>query len=712
MADKKYTIDLGDGNPPAEITVEGGWATEDTLSAIATKLKAKSDLFSTTEKDVKKALDPKVEGSFTHTLNIAEKEVEEFEQGLTKTQKGLAVLSLALGASRDVAAGVLKSTGKLTDINPIVENVIGQVGRFAKTVFGAVPVVGDMIENFGQLSMQIINLTTNISQRVLDTFDTLSQKGVGSAFAFDDLGQSLAKAKITQEDFTRALAGSNQGLVALGGDLERGAQRFLDTVGIANDEFRTANRAIGLSTMEVSDFIAKFIESEKDGLLQNTISNRNLAKFTTIVNRNLSVLAELTGKDVDRMREEFLVNNMAIGAKISLAKAERDGAEGVVSAFKLVEDFLPTVLQPFVAQSVKFDAAIGDIAPLNVFGTLIQDLNTDLDNLRTSSMTFEERQNEAAKIVQRAFNNIEKATDGSAAGLAEFAGVIPSDVLEQFARITMSGIKEQARAREFIDAGIPGGDERLQYFDDQIQKTQEVIEAAMAGTEEATSALGAFASTAIEIENATSEFTERLLDMTFKFLPEVVDIIRFFYKRLGDSLENENLSNLVTDPGKTIFGVNTFSPEEIEAIKNRTGYDVTKGPFQGTPLDFIPSPMEFIGRMFRQNGGSTMAGGNYIVGEAGPELLTMGSTNGFVSSNRELSSLMGGIAEAIQGPIDTARQETTMMANAGASDTRMASALSNTTLTTKSPEMQKELESLNRNLKRLLPQALTSNGVY
>lgn len=88
MATKKYTIQMGDGQE-ATIEVDGGWATEDTLDAIAQKLKAKVDVFSTTAKSVKDTLDPKKSGSFTHSLNVAEKEVEEFEQGLTKTQKDL-----------------------------------------------------------------------------------------------------------------------------------------------------------------------------------------------------------------------------------------------------------------------------------------------------------------------------------------------------------------------------------------------------------------------------------------------------------------------------------------------------------------------------------------------------------------------------------------------------------------------------------------------
>ena len=684
MAIEKYEIELPDGGK-AEIKVDGGWATEDTLSAIATRLKAKSDLFSTTAKDVKDTLDPSKPGSFTHSLNVAEKEVEEFEQGLDKTQKGLAVLSTALGASRDVAAGVVRSTGKLTDINPIVDNVVGQLGRLLKTV-GQIEVlgisVGEAATAFGQLVSQVISLSTTIGQRVLDTFDTLSQKGVQSGFAFDDLGASLARAKITQDDFVRALSGSNQGMVAFGGDLEKGAQKFLDTVGIANSEFRVANRAIGLSTMEVADFIAKFIESEKDGLIQTITNNRDLAKFTTMVNQNLSVLAELTGKDVDQMREEFLVNNMAIGAKISLAKAERDGAEGVVSAFKLVEDFLPTVLQPFVAQSVKFDAAIGDIAPLNVFGTLIQDLNTDLDNLRNSSMGFEERQQEAARIVQRAYENIGKATDGGAASLAEFAGVIPSDVLEQFARITAAGIKEQAREVRFIPLGAGTGDERLRFFDMQIQETQDLIENALT-QEVPDSVIGAFAKSAIEIENVTSEFTERLFDITSDLLPKVVLIIGNFYERLGDALEDPRLAEMVINPAAFFGPKKGIRQEVMEGILDEIPEGEMPNLSQSMQMGTIQG-----GFFPRQFGGGTMPGTSYLVGESGPELLTMGRSSGNVTSNSEMGAMAVG------------------------ADTRLANALSNTTLTTESPELQKELQTLNRNLKRLLPQALTSNGVY
>ena len=691
MATKKYTIQMGDGQE-ATIEVEGGWATEDTLDAIAQKLKAKVDVFSTTAKSVKDTLDPKKSGSFTHSLNVAEKEVEEFEQGLTKTQKGLAVLSGALGATKDLASGVLTSTGKLTDINPIVDNVSGRLTKLAKTFGGFTDIIdlGQVAEGFAGLTADVVTLSTTISQRVLDTFDTLTQKGVQVGFNFENLGSELAEARITQDDFIKALSGANQGFMAFGGDLETGAQKFLDTVQIANTDFRDANRALGLSASETADFIARFIEDQKLGLLQNNISERELAATSFRLNRNLAVLAELTGKDVDQLREEMLTNQMAAGAQIALAKAERDGAKGLVVAFESVRAGLPEVLKPFVDQSVKFDAAIGDLAPLNVFGNVIQDLNRDLDNLRLTSMSQEERELEAVRIVERTYKNLANVVDGNASSLAEFAGVIPSDVLEQFAAAIKAGIKEQAR-----DQRLPQGTDRIEFFLSQIDATIDAIEGGVG-------VIGTFADAAEEIEKTTAEFTKRIFDMSMEFLPNVVAIIADFYEKLGDNVFNQDIVGQATNPFLEMsrsFDDFLLSP----LIGSRSGLGLDDGLLQlfGVPRqqarDFF-GPDSYIDRFFspqpgqtifsRQFGGGTMPGTSYIVGEAGPELLTMGRSSGSVTTNAEMGAMAAG------------------------ADTRLANALSNTTLTTESPEMQRELQNLNRNLKRLLPQALTSNGVY
>ena len=537
MAIKKYTIQMGDGQE-ATIEVDGGWATEDTLDAIAQKLKAKVDVFSTTAKSVKDTLDKRKPGSFTHSLNVAEKEVEEFEQGLTKTQKGLAVLSTALGATKDLASGVLTSTGKLTDINPIVDNVSGRLTKLAKTLGGFTDIIdlGQVAEGFAGLTADVVTLSTTISQRVLDTFDTLTQKGVQVGFNFENLGSELAEARITQDDFIKALSGANQGFMAFGGDLETGAQKFLDTVQIANTDFRDANRALGLSASETADFIARFIEDQKLGLLQNNISERELAATSFRLNRNLAVLAELTGKDVDQLREEMLTNQMAAGAQIALAKAERDGAKGLVVAFESVRAGLPEVLKPFVDQSVKFDAAIGDLAPLNVFGNVIQDLNRDLDNLRLTSLSQEERELEAVRIVERTYKNLANVVDGNASSLAEFAGVIPSDVLEQFAAAIKAGIKEQAR-----DQRLPQGTDRIEFFLSQIDSTIAAIEGGVG-------VIGTFADAAEEIEKTTAEFTKRIFDMSMQFLPNVVAIIADFYEKLGDNVLNKDIVGQTINP--------------------------------------------------------------------------------------------------------------------------------------------------------------------
>ena len=174
---------------------------------------------------------------------------------------------------------------------------------------------------------------------------------------------------------------------------------------------------------------------------------------------------------------------------------------------------------------------------------------------------------------------------------------------------------------------------------------------------------------------------QRLFNMTKTFLPQVVAIIREFYEDLGRVLANENLAQAITDPMGFVLGED--EKQSTSAINPDGSVNVDQ-LYKNMATDssfFLP----MAGRQF---GGGTMPGTSYLVGESGPEVLTMGRSSGNVTSNAEMTAMAVG------------------------ADTRLANALSNTTLTTESPAMQKELQNLNRNLKRLLPQALTSNGVY
>jgi hypothetical protein len=310
--------------------------------------------------------------------------------------------------------------------------------------------------------------------------------------------------------------------------------------------------------------------------------------------------------------------------------------------------------------------------------------------LRLTSLSQEERELEAVRIVERTYKNLANVVDGNASSLAEFAGVIPSDVLEQFAAAIKAGIKEQAR-----DQRLPQGTDRIEFFLSQIDSTIAAIEGGVG-------VIGTFADAAEEIEKTTAEFTKRVFDMSMKFLPDVVAIIADFYKKLGDSLFDQDIVEQVLNPEQAAFrSLNDLLLSPLLGSPEGVGMD--KGllqlfgiaPISGGDLFapggavnrfFNPQPGQTI--FSRQFGGGTMPGTSYIVGEAGPELLTMGRSSGSVTTNAEMGAMAAG------------------------ADTRLANALSNTTLTTESPEMQRELQNLNRNLKRLLPQALTSNGVY
>lgn len=78
---------------------------------------------------------------------------------------------------------------------------------------------------------------------------------------------------------------------------------------------------------------------------------------------------------------------------------------------------------------------------------------------------------------------------------------------------------------------------------------------------------------------------------------------------------------------------------ELAMIKSQ--YQVTITAHFKTMGFKSPSPGEFTGRA---SGGPVRAGGTYLVGERGPEVLTMGG-NGWVTNNRELQQDDGGVTE-------------------------------------------------------------------
>lgn len=732
-----YKITLPDNNQ-IEIDVPGGWATEDTLSTLTRSLRAGQDKFSKTTADFNKAVDPSRRGSMGASAKKAGASLEEFEQELTSTQKALQGLDLAINTVGDVAGSLLQSTGKLTDINPLVDTVTSRMGKFSKGVLGNFEIfglsIGGVAEGTLQLAKDMMILSTTVGQRVVDTFDGLTQAGVGTAYNFTNLGETLAELRISGDTLTKVVRENAMVLSQLGefGDIESGLNKFQNSLGIVNNELRLQFRALGFSTDEAAMFFADFIDSNKRGLMLRAMDERELASASLNYGKNLQILAELTGKNIDQVRSEMQSQQMAAGAELTLARLERQGAEGVVNAFNAVKVGVPDAFKPVVDQLLKFDTAIGDQAILNVAsGDAIQFLNRELDNLAYSNMSLQERQNKATEIVAKFNQMIADSADGPASAIAEFAGVIPSGELDTLAGAFLDA---ETQVRRFVDT--VGGDELLKSFRSQQADLMETVR--MADT-----ALGSYVNTVVKIEDARMELESMLFANMQTTFDLIVDKTGDFYSMLAYSLglKTPTVSNSADIKGEE--GSGSFYEKYKQFDLNGDG-QIMGDEFR--KLQEYLQQQDIAGTLQENAYGGELHKGLSLVGERGPELLKIGSgaigkvfnntdtrnmiapVNNVLNNLPSLLTNMQAIVNDTLGPdginienmanqIGTAMKESIdrdkMDPKKVTFDTgRVEQSLQSLGITDQNSAVMTELKTMNKNLKAVLLKAFSGNGHF
>ena len=138
-------------------------------------------------------------------------------------------------------------------------------------------------------------------------------------------------------------------------------------------------------------------------------------------------------------------------------------------------------------------------------------------------------------------------------------------------------------------------------------------------------------------ENAELEKTNKLKQESIdkdKKLKEQADKLREKYMQIGKSIEEGIVSNL-TD---AVMGTKTLAEAAISVL-NDLKRKIIEVAIQRAVSGIGEKIGGFLGNLFvgkRANGGPVSAGGAYLVGERGPELLQMGSRGGNIIPNNAI----------------------------------------------------------------------------
>ena len=612
----EYTINAPNGD--IKINVPGGWATEDTLKKLVRAMAA--DKVSTGKvnknlKDLANSLDKNNRSSLTSQLDKTTDDFEDLSDELTKTEKGLKGLGTALEAASGIASGVLQGTGKLTDIIPVVDTVQGSISRFAEKLEDQ-PVAGFFARFFTgstQLARNFLELSAVYGQGVIDTFDNLVGSGVGVQFNFDDLGKSVAEAKIGQEALNEVVRQNSAGLIAFGGDLEKGLTRFLEITSIANNSMREEFRSLGMSTQETAEFIGDFIDSNRIGLLQSKLTNQEAADAALSLGREMQLLAELTGQDVDAIQKEVMARNIAVGNQNKLARLQMEGVEGAVDAFALLKSGVPESVKPLVDQLLQFDAAIGDMAPLNAFPGLVGNLNKGIDDIFSDkTLSIQERNARVNKLVEQVQNDMVAIAEGGQMGqLGELAGLLGDATLDTFGAVLNDAFQQRAIT---LGRDLDLGETQVDLIRQQQQETLTTIQ-------QANGVIGSLMQSVMAIEDSRSDFEAALLSQAKNILPEVGNAITLFYQLLS-----------------VPFGLDTEDAEQnFNDAMLESGFIVKPGDTEGAQKFY----QSLIAPESNYLGGGIMPNTVSMVGELGPELIKTGSQGGEVINNATTEKIMG-----------------------------------------------------------------------
>lgn len=287
------------------------------VSAMQTQTKAITDSIATqnistrAEKDSTKAT---VDDTIATKENIVGKkaltEAQKFEiestKKLTQTKENLSK------AGESAKTGLQQFGKSLLDTSTgfnKYSGALGSLGDAASSVF----------KNFGMLGTGLSIVTqgaTKLSQAFLEQTDNalkfkdelskLGAVGVGTARDLQSLATASGFTVAEFQKLMKPIASIGSGLVNLGTTAGEGAKNFLEITKVT-DETRAKFQRLGLSQEELAQSQADYIRLQQisgRSLMLQGRSAEQLRRESLAYTENLTVLAQLTGKNVEQIKKE------------------------------------------------------------------------------------------------------------------------------------------------------------------------------------------------------------------------------------------------------------------------------------------------------------------------------------------------------------------------------------------------------------------------
>ncbi len=614
------TIDIG-GIGKVEIPDNMMWASEETQKRIESLLKGKGGgsqggIFGQAQKS---------SAGVSKNLSVMGSSITKINPALRAVEAGFNTLGTAISGAAGLVAGVFESTGRFSDLNPVVD----MATQTFQGLVGSVPIVGGFLSGIAGANAEILKLRLGLMDLQADTFETLALSGAKLDQNFSDLIGNILKSNIPLNQFNEIVRENTEGLLAFGGNTQRAFTRFnqnIDDLTRLDSPIGLGLRTLGLGATDIAEYFAEFIQNNRFSSKVLSLQNSELQQILARRIRDERVITEITGIRAEEQRaaERELATEGAFLAALQQFPAE------VQIALKEYVAKLKTV-DPQAAKLAQEQIAFGSISSNESgrFAALLPDLantvNSSVELMKAGNTDVAGQMFMFSKSAQQFATSIEGA-NLAVLGLVEGGQEIGNTVENAF----KLGLRQEAQEKSLaiIEGNLgrsfgsltEGLDAIEAQYDAQIKAIQKTIDV----NEDYAN---------MSPEQQTEFFQKALQEATQIQDQQTINLIA---ARAG-------FEDLVSDFQSKTFSTLMGSFEGLSGViaEVTTNFNKLLDKFEGRPAGADPNNLMNPKPPEKFTGGPVAPNTMSIVGEAGRELIKMGNQGGEVINNATTEKIMG-----------------------------------------------------------------------
>ena len=711
---------------------ETGFASEETLEALVKALKTGKGPAG----DIKRA--GEAAKNFSQRVNEASETLKKQNPALKLVQKGFDMLGSALVGGAGLAKAIMNLNGSFSSLGGVID--FG-VEKIRDSFIASIPFVGKAVGDAAYAIGEMTKMQLEFMDMQRGAFASMSMAGRTAAVDIAAFQSSVFQANMQLGQFVGVFNDNIDGLRTAFGSVEGVQRSFVTNLAQMTNpasQFGMSLRLLGLGAEDIANEFADFVSVNSRNRLLMNIGEKELQSAIMERAKNERILAEFTGMSVQEQRQEqmALMGDMAYQAALLsevpaqfrdemtqfTAGLEQFGLQDVgkqILGFNQILDPNTALIQSAVPELVDAvrnaqDAIKRGVDPAVAMEDVVRVAGQNIDNLIP---LLKLGLIPGGEMFVQALGKLTSTALQQEAQLANFNKIMGTEYSDMGVamsafndKFNMDIIAAQNLAQDFEKSGMQ--------FEDFIKTNN------LNGLSEEN--LKLIAQTA-KLEETQTDMQQNVFNVTQNFRG-LADIIIETQEAFAKLLDDMGVGSGI-NAAKVIQNINTVTSQVGTGNKGQGNKEIMRNvtqyyDAQGNEMRYDSNQGIFVPM---KGMGGPMNRGLYIVGERGPELVSMNGGSGFVYNNAQTNAIMGATPRFTGGPIGTADTGSLTTASAvtkissdpNVIETKNVTNAGNNTMDVAFKDMtdslgssNSELKTMNKLLKQVFTKISSKDGYY